>query len=151
MVAEATRPRLDALEFHPPSPGSWELDSTHYPRPVARFMTEPEAYSAPMAQGFGWSTRRYGLPILYPEYAFVNGFGYRCARPAPGGELPERFQNAADAFANRLWREDLRRWDEETKPATTRAQLAIQRIDPWSLEREALIDHLQLCYSHLGG
>jgi phosphohistidine swiveling domain-containing protein len=149
MTAEATAIGLEGLAFEPPSPGSWELDATHYPRPVARFMTDPRAYSEPMGRGFGWSLRRYGLPILYPERGFVNGFAYRCVRPAPHEEMAERFGNAARAFEARLWRQDLEHWDRDLKPATIQSQLVLQRIDPFSLDREALLEHLSACYAHL--
>jgi rifampicin phosphotransferase len=141
--------RIEDLEFDPPSPGSWELDLTHFPRPVARFMFEPDAYEEPMARGFIWSLRRYGLAILWPEYRFVNGFAYLCVRPAPEEEIPERFANAARVFEAKLWREDLQRWDEEVKPASIHAHLVLQRIEPWGLEGEALVEHLAACYSHL--
>jgi pyruvate,water dikinase len=142
--------RIEDLEFKPPSPGSWELDLTHYPRPAARFITEPAAsYEEPMSRGFTDSLRRYGLLILKPEYRFVNGFAYRCIRPAPEEEIPERFENAARAFETKLWREDLRRWDEELKPASIRAHLALQSIDPRHLDDEALLVHLADCYAHM--
>jgi phosphohistidine swiveling domain-containing protein len=149
MTAQATEIEIEDLEFQPPGPGSWELDLTHYPRPVARFMVDPDVYEEPMARGFIWTLKRYGLAILLPEYRFVDGFGYRCVRPAPEEELPERFANAARAFQTRLWREDLRRWDEEVKPVSIRAHLALQRIDARALEREALLEHLVACYAHL--
>ena len=109
-IATGTEIRIENLEFEPPSPGSWELDGTHHPRPVARFITEPSAtYEEPFARGFIGSLRRYGTAILYPEYRFVNRFAYLCVRPAPAEELPQRFENAEHAFKTKLWREDLRR------------------------------------------
>lgn len=106
-------------------------------------------YPEPFARGFTESMRGYGLLILRPELRFVNGFVYSCVRPAPEHELPERFANAARAFATKLWREDLRRWDEEVKPASIRAHLALQCIDPGSLDTGALLQHLEDCRAHL--
>ena len=148
MTVQATQ-MIDELTFESPGPGSWELDGTHWPVPVARFMTEPSAYEEPMARGFIWTLKRYGLVVLYPEYRFVNGFAYRCIRPAPVEEMPERFEAAARAFATKLWREDLRRWEEEVKPASIRAHLALQRTNPWALDTDALIEHLAACHAHL--
>jgi hypothetical protein len=131
MSATQTEIRIEDLEFTPPSPGSWELDLTHHPRPVARFIAEPPAtYEEPFARGFIESLRRYGTVVLYPEYRFVNGFAYTCIRPVPEAEIPERLENAARAMEAKLWREDVRRWDEELKPVSIRAHLALQRIDP---------------------
>ena len=73
-----------------------------------------------------------------------------CVRPAPQEELPQRFENAERAFVTKLWREDLRRWDEEAKPASIRAHLALQRVDPWALSDQQLLEHLVACYAHLG-
>lgn len=147
MTTQATEPRTQDLEFDPPGPGSWQLDATHWPRPVTRLMAE--VYVAPFARGFSESLRRYGLPILGPEVRFVNGFAYSTVQPAVEGELPERFDNAARAFEMKLWREDVRRWDEEAKPASIRAHLALQRVDPASLDRDALLGHLEDCRAHL--
>jgi pyruvate,water dikinase len=150
MTAQATDVRIEDLTFEPPSPGSWELDATHHPRPVARFITEPPAtYEEPFARGFIESLRRYGTLVLYPEYRFINGFAYICVRPAPEEEIPQRFENAARAFETKLWREDVRRWDEELKPASIRAHLTLQRIDPKTLDHVALLRHLADCYTHL--
>jgi phosphohistidine swiveling domain-containing protein len=149
-IATSTDIRLEELEFEPPSPGSWQLDLTHYPRPVARFITEPAAtFEDPYGRGFIESLRRYGTVILRPDYRFVHGFMYLCVRPAPEEELPQRFENAVRTFETKLWREDLRRWDEEVKPASIRAHLALQRVDPRELSDEHLLEHLTACYGHL--
>jgi pyruvate,water dikinase len=149
-IATGTEIRIEELEFEPPGPGSWQLDLTHYPRPVARFITAPAAtFEDPYARGFVESLRRYGAVILRPDYRFVYGFAYLCVRPAPPEELSRRFENAERAFETKLWREDLRRWDEEVKPASIRAHLALQRVDPCDLSRERLLEHLAGCYGHL--
>jgi len=106
-------------------------------------------YREPFARGFTESMRRYGLAILCPELRFVNGFAYSAVRPAPEHELAARFGNAARAFETSLWREDVRRWDEEAKPASIRAHLGLQRIDPSRLDADALLRHLDDCRAHL--
>jgi phosphohistidine swiveling domain-containing protein len=149
-IAANTETRIEDLEFEPPSPGSWELDATHHPRPLARFITGSSAtYEDPFARGFIESLRCYGTVILYPEYRFVNRFAYTCVRPAPEEEFAERVENADRTFQTKLWREDLHQWDEEVKPASIRAHLALQRIDPWGLSHEQLLEHLADCYAHL--
>jgi hypothetical protein len=94
------------LQFEPPGPGSWELETVHFPRPVTRYWTEvhPEAFK----RGFRDFTRFYGMLIDTMEYAYVNGFAYNQALPVPEGEIPQRFQRADEVFPSKLWREQLR-------------------------------------------
>jgi phosphohistidine swiveling domain-containing protein len=149
-IAAGSEIKIEELEFEPPGPGSWEPDLSHWPRPVARFMTEPAAtFQDPFARGFIESLRRYGTAILYPEHRFVHGIAYMCVRPAPQEELPQRFENAERTFETKLWRQDLRRWDEQAKPASIRAHLALQQVDPWALSDQQLLEHLAACYAHL--
>ena len=48
----------DELKYAPPGPGCWELDGTHFPRPVTRF--HAEIFGAAMTAGFSPALRRYG-------------------------------------------------------------------------------------------
>ena len=45
--------------FTPPGPGTWQLEMTHFVRPVSRSMAAifPDAMTA----GFRWSMERYGM------------------------------------------------------------------------------------------
>ena len=47
---------------------------------------------------------------LQSEY--VNGFDYNQVLPAPDAEIPERFGRAEEVYKRKLWREQLREWDE---------------------------------------
>jgi pyruvate,water dikinase len=89
-----------------------------------------------MARGFGEGTRRYGLLLDTIRMRFVNDFCYMKMVPvgAPESasgppprllfmlltrlhpEIRRRVAIAPHAFARKLWREDMRRWDEEIKP-----------------------------------
>ncbi|NOT25495.1 MAG: hypothetical protein HOP16_05270 [Acidobacteria bacterium] len=122
------------IEFKAPGPGSWELEQTHFGRPATRYIAELAA--EPMARGFGEGTKRYGLLLDTIRMRFVNDFCYMklAAVGAPEGasgppprlifmvltrlhpEIRRRVAIAPDAFARKLWRDDLRRWDEEIKP-----------------------------------
>jgi rifampicin phosphotransferase len=139
--------KLAHLRFDPPGPGSWQIDRTHAPRPWARFQTE--IHPEQLARGFRETGRRYGLLLDYLDFQFVNGFAYVCPRPVAASEVPERFGAAAEVFERKLWREDLRHWDEEVKPGSIRAHLALQAIDPATLESDALLSHLDRCREHL--
>ncbi|MGH2610753.1 MAG: hypothetical protein ACRDHF_16850, partial [Tepidiformaceae bacterium] len=78
----------------------------------------------------------------------VNGFAYFAVAPVADAEVPARLQAAEEAFERKLWRDDMARWERETKPAAIRAHLALQAIDPGTLDREALLDHLARCRDH---
>lgn len=134
------------MEFHPPGPGTWLLDSVHVSRPFSRF--QGEIHPPNLAQGFRMGARRYGLLIDTLDWRMVNGFAYFQAPPAPDAEVPVRFQAAEGAFKGKIWRDDLTRWQEQVKPAAIRAHLELQRIDPSVLDREALLAHLDRCREH---
>jgi pyruvate,water dikinase len=149
--------------FPPPGPGAWEIEATHLSRPISRWHAEvfPEAF----AKGFRASTARYGVLLDYLEPAVVNGFVYFCARGvgAPKGakgpppkpifkiltklhpEIRRRIRQSEVTFREKLWREDLARWDAEVKPAITRENTRLQAVDPRALPDEQLIQHLEAC------
>jgi pyruvate,water dikinase len=154
--------------FTAPGPGSWQLDAAHFPRAITRLFGEvfPRAFDSE----FRGAVRAYGSLLETLEFKAVNGFMYFAPRPvgAPKGakgpppkaifkllllihpEIRRRVATTGAAFANRLWREDLRRWDEETKPAAIRAHLALQAVDLRALSTDALVAHLQQCLEHWG-
>jgi pyruvate,water dikinase len=134
------------LRFETPGPGSWELDPVHFPRPVTRYWTEihPEA----LRRGVQDFTRFYGMLIDTLEYRYVNGFAYKTVRPAPENDVPQRFKRVEDVFERKLWREQLRDWDEKIKPTSFKAHRELQSVDPKELSDEDLITHLTRCRNH---
>jgi pyruvate,water dikinase len=134
------------LRFVPPGPGSWGLDAVHFPRPVTRYWAE--MHPAPFARGYSEFTRYYGLLIDRMRMEYVQGFAYSSRVPVSEEELPKRFARAAEAFERRLWREQLREWDEVFKPASIEGHRALQSVDPESLSDGALVDHLAQCREH---
>jgi phosphohistidine swiveling domain-containing protein len=135
-----------ALQFEPPGPGSWNLDAVHFPRPVTRYWTE--MHPAPFQRGFREFARYYGMVIDGLETAYINGFAYNTMRPAPDAEIPQRFQRAEEVWAGRLWREQLRDWDETFKPASVRTHRELQSVDPDALSDEELGAYLTRCREH---
>lgn len=121
----------------------------------------PQAFK----RGFREGTARYGMLLDYLEYATVNGFAYNCAyvvgappeatAPPPKWvfklltwfhpQVRQRVQTAKAAFEQKLWREDLKQWDESWKPALARTYQALQSVDPTQLSLEDLIAHLNAC------
>jgi pyruvate,water dikinase len=150
-----------AHDFIPPSPGAWELERTHLTRPVSGFMAE--ALPRAMMRGFSESTRSYAALLDYFDVVVLHRFVYTCPRPvgAPKGakgpppralfallrrlhpEMRRRIARAADVFRDRIWREDVRRWDEEVKPANVREGRALQQEDIAGASNAQLIDHLR--------
>ncbi|HUG64375.1 MAG TPA: PEP-utilizing enzyme [Gaiellaceae bacterium] len=142
----STAATFDQVTFDPPGPGSWILDNVHVPRPWSRFQSE--IHPPNLAAGFRESARRYGLLLDTLDWRLVNGFAYFAVPPAPEAEVPVRFQAAQEAFERKLWREDMERWEREAKPASIRAHLALQAVDPSALGRDELLEHLDRCREH---
>jgi pyruvate,water dikinase len=82
------------------------------------------------------------------DYAYVNGFAYMTVRPVAPEQVPERFARAEELYAGRLWREQLRAWDETTKPASIAAHRELQSVDPDALATDDLVAYLERCRDH---
>jgi pyruvate,water dikinase len=98
--------------------------------------------------------------------ASIHGFSYSkpvlafAPEDAPPGppaagyfeqaELLARLSEGKKAIENKLWHEDLKRWDEEIKPDSIRRNLELQAINPESLDSEGLIQHMIECYENAG-
>jgi rifampicin phosphotransferase len=156
-------PITQTRRFEAPGPGAWELDQTHFVRPLTPFYSE--LIAEPFARGFGEGTRRYGLLLDTLVPGPVHGLGYIQARPvgAPPGatkpppkllfkglqifhpEMRRRIATSKMAFERKLWREDLRRWDEEVKPASNRTHRALQAVALETLSAADLEAHLAAC------
>ena len=97
-------------QFEAPAPGPWGLDPVHFPRPVTRYW----ASMHPAAAGRGVSdfASYYGMLIDTMEFAYVNGFCYTRMRPVSEDQVPARFQRAEEVVAGKLWRDQVREWDE---------------------------------------
>ena len=134
------------LRLEPPGPGTWKQDPVHFPRPLTRYFQEmhPPAFK----KGTNDFARFYGMIIDGLEIAYVQGFGYNQVLPAPEAEMPERFERAERVFAQKLWREQLRDWDENRKPAAIAMHRELQRVDPDALADAELVTYLARCRDH---
>jgi len=92
--------------------------------------------------------RFYGLLIDGLQMGYVNGFGYRQVLAAPEAEIPERFKRAEQVFAQKLWREQLRDWDEKYKPSAIATHRELQSINPDGLSDSELVAYLKRCRDH---
>ncbi len=128
------------LRFEPPGPGSWTLDAVHFPRPATRYWAE--THPAACRRGTNDFARYYGMLIDGLEMAYVNGFAYSTIRPAPEQDIAQRFERAEAVFQEKLWREQLREWDETVKPSSIAAHRAIQAVEPDALSDDELAAYL---------
>lgn len=143
-----------------PGPGVWQLDITHFARPLTRFV-QPW-YPAAFETGQSLSLVRYGVPLKTVAFRTVDGFPYIQPVPLggpPGATPPPRWlfalltrvlpvfrrcgRVARAAFDRKLWREDARRWTEEVWPALEARLLALQDEPLPELDDEALLDHVE--------
>jgi pyruvate,water dikinase len=143
-----TDDRTTALDFEPPGPGSWNLDPVHFPRPVTRYWTE--MHPAPFRRGTHEFMAYYGAPIESMESQYVNGFAYNTMHPAPDEQIPERFARAEEVWEHKVWRDQLREWDQTFKPAAIKIHRELQSVDADALSDEALVEYLTQCREHHG-
>ena len=134
------------LTYEPPGPGSWEIDAVHFPRPATRYWTE--MHPAPFKRGFTEFPRFYGMLFGGREARYVNGFMYGTVLPVDEAEIPERLARAEETYEKKLWREQLRDWDETFKPASIKFHRELQAVDPDQLSDEVLSTHLERCRDH---
>ena len=155
-----------AEEFSPPGKGPWELENTHYARPLSAFAQA--AVLEGFVKGFREGTARYGLLLDHLKPGFARSFMYvqPVAFGAPEGAMGpppkpvlqlltrlhpavrRRIARSAQAIQDKLWREDLRQWDEVDKPAAIATHRAIQAVDVERLSDEELAQHLVVCERH---
>ena len=134
------------LRFDPPGPGSWEIDAVHFPRPATRYWAE--MHPEPFKRGFREFTRYYGMLFDTIDYQYVNGFVYKTVLPVPENEVPERFQRAEEVFQGKLWRDQLREWDETFKPTSIAKHRELQSVDPDALSDDDMVAYLTRCREH---
>ena len=133
---------MTELTWDAPGPGTWQWDASHAPRPVGAALQE--LFPGAMAAGFQAFTPEYGLPISHIEIRYVNGYPYGAVqmgnlaeRPVPPPEAAER------AMADRRWREELRGWTEEARPAMVASHRALQSVDCGALDNHELASHVE--------
>jgi pyruvate,water dikinase len=152
---------MSSIEFKAPGPGSWELEQTHFAKPATRYASA--MVSDPLARGFAEGTKRYGLLLDTLRMRFVNDFAYAKFVPvgAPDSavgppprpifmlltrlhpEIRRRTAAAADVFPQKLWREDMRRWDQEVKPDSIKRNSALQKTAVARLDDAAFLAYLE--------
>jgi pyruvate,water dikinase len=153
-------------EFPAPGKGPWELETTHFSRPISRFAGD--SYIQGFVRGFSTGTARYGLLIDHLKPATSESFLYMQPAPfmAPEGAMKPppppvlwlltrlhprmraRIAQSARAFEEKQWRTDLQTWDTVDKPTAIEKHRHIQMTDVSALSDEALVEHLATCLDH---
>lgn len=145
----------------PPGPGPWRQDRAHLPAAVTQLLQE--IYPTGFARGFAETFEPWGVLLDTMRLEYVNGFPY--VQPVPfdapgpdgpkapdqlGAEIGRRAGLAAAAFEQRIWREAIRVWDQERKPASIARHRELADVDLGGLDTEGLRVHLHRCIEHLG-
>jgi pyruvate,water dikinase len=105
-------------------------------------------HPAPFLKGTSEFMAFYGMLLGGMESQYVNGFAYMAMHPAPEDEIPQRFARADEVWEKKLWREQLKEWDEVAKPASTKTDRELQAVDIDGLSDDALVDYLTRCREH---
>ncbi len=129
--------------YDPPGPGSWTIDTVHFPRPVTRYFSD--THPEPFARGFHEYCAYYGSMLGDIEIAYVNGLSYARRSPVAPEEVPQRLARAEEVWREKAWRQQLAEWDEQFKPASTRKHRELQSIDPDLLSDDELSAYLERC------
>jgi len=122
------------------------LDPVHFPRPVTLYWAE--MHPEPFRRGVHEFMAYYGTLLESMETQYVNGFAYNAMRPAPEDEIPQRFARAEQVWEGKVWREQLREWDETFKPAAIRTHRELQGVDVDALSDDGLVEYLTRCRAH---
>ncbi|MGH9086491.1 MAG: PEP-utilizing enzyme [Acidimicrobiales bacterium] len=143
-----------------PGPGTWELDSSHCgpaPCPIQRGL-----YERCLERGIGEGLALFGSPLRTMQMRWVHGKFYRRLVPQIGGDrdLPpppapllwlatrlhptfrKQERLARESFETKRWRAELRRWEEEWKPALIASHLAHGEVDVSALDDAGIARHV---------
>ena len=118
----------------------------HFPRPMTRYWQE--THPAAFKKGTNDFARFYGLLIDGIQIGYVNGFGYNQLMLAPQAQIPERIERAEQVIPKKLWREQLRDWDEKCKPSSIATHRELQAVNPDTLSDTELAAYLTRCRGH---
>ncbi|HET7690813.1 MAG TPA: PEP-utilizing enzyme [Nocardioidaceae bacterium] len=134
------------LTIEPPGPGPWDCDQVHFPRPVTAYWAE--MHPEPFAAGFGDVCSYFGAPFKTRQMLYPQGFGYSQMVPQAPEAFPGLVERAAEVFAHKLWRDQVKEWEEVRKPRSIEAHREIQSVDPDALSDEELVAYLRRCHDH---
>jgi pyruvate,water dikinase len=130
------------VRWDPPGEGTWHFEAAHFPRPLSRVIVELFAH---VAEGWITGAARYGRPATRMRFLTVNDYGYF----GFGEQIPGDEEKAALAHRERWWNDEVRKWEEEERPAAVAGNLALQHEDLTSLDDDGMRDHLERCIANV--
>ena len=149
------------LQFDPPGWGTWQQDRAHNPKPMSGLALDITA--EPFGEAFIATMRDYGVPMRSVTFGNVHGWPYLRLQfagdagpdgpPDPDemfGFIGECAAVAEQALATKIWRDVIRRWDSEIKPAAISTHIALGSVDLAQLDDAGLAAHLERCIDHSG-
>ena len=158
MVVDGAEPETAVWEA--PGPGLWRRDDTHQNAPTSNYFWH--VFDANFNEGIRSASKRYGLLLDRFDNRNVRGWIYSRLRPVgapekPGGlpprfvfklmfrvhpELRRRRRAARRAVAERLWRRDAERWQDEVRDRFRARLKSLQSVDPTRLDDPSLRQHV---------
>ena len=147
-------PTTEEQKFEAPGPGTWVLDTMHYPNPMSRFVGE--FFADTMSTSINSTFARHGRLTNW-LVEIVHGYIYMAfgrIGSTPGSTEPpsmnnpvvaERVERGRQAVISKIWKQDLERWDNEVKPDSIARNVKLALVDVDSLDHDGLIDHLHDC------
>lgn len=161
-MIDTVRPQGSAIDsWNPPGPGPWKQDQAHFPHAATAILQE--IYPSRIKAGFAEAMAPFGLLLDCVNQVCVNGFPYMQPQPfdAPGpdgppshefivAEIGRRTALAASAMENKIWRDAMKHWDSEAKPASIALHRSMSCVALSRLTDAELRSYLHECIEHLG-
>ncbi len=155
------------VKFEPPGPGTWEHDLSHCP-PAATPLFQRVA-STTMTTTYRAVFERWGAPLDTMEVCFVEGKMYRRLVPLVGADrsgppppnavlwlatrlhpaFRRRERLARKTLSERPYIDVVAGWYAGERAAWVDRNLALQAIDPATLDDAALARHVEVLDDHL--
>lgn len=151
------------LEFVAPGPGFWVLDTGHLTTPCSGY--HQALFRDWFLVAFKENLKTYGSLLESLDWEWVNGFPYyrlsfvgvppeATALPtreqwdeiaATHPEIRARLAASQRAMTERIWRDELAKWDAEDKPRAIANNKALLAVDVAPLDDAALLAYLARC------
>ena len=133
------------MTWEPPGPGQWYYSAEHLPGAVSTLFAD---LFPPVAEGWGRGAARYGLPPHPGTFGPVGRFLYFSPGQTGAVDVEALGRAAEETLATERWRQDLRTWTDETRPAVVAASRALVAVDLSALDDAELADHLDDAAAH---
>src|ERR671910_222543 len=161
---EETRP-MTTYTVDAPPPGTWVSFADHFPHALTPEYTRLYHTTFEPAQASVYE--RYGLPFHGTATAIIDGHLYLGPKSLVGRagarlpprpvlwlatrlhpEMRRRRARARAVLRDRPWRDEVHVWRRELRPLWVAANLALQAIDPMSLDDGALAHYVRQCQAN---